>query len=73
MNEIFCDYIIVFTTIENRHLFKLNDFNERKIDYQQILKEQLGKTTAIVNFAIRHKSLSVNKQQMQPTRFFLYC
>ena len=68
LNELFCDNIIVFTPIENIFLFKLNENNEREIDRKHIPKELLGKTTANIKFAFNHIGLSINKNQIKPTR-----
>ena len=68
LNDIFCDNIFVFTPIENRYLFQLNDNNEREIDIKHIPKELQGKTTANFKFAFSHIGLSINKQQIKPTR-----
>ena len=68
LNEVFCDKIIVFTPIENIYLFKLNDNNEQEIDIKHIPKELLGKSTANIKFAFNHIGLSINKNQIKPTR-----
>ena len=68
LNEIFCDNVIVFTPIENIYLFKLNKNNEQEIDIKHIPKELLGKTTANNKFVFNHIGLSINKNQIKPTR-----
>ena len=68
LNELFCDNIIVFTPIENIYLFGLNNNNEQEIDIKHIPKELLGKTTANIKFAFNHNGLSINKNQIKPTR-----
>ena len=68
LNEFFCDNIIVFTPIENIYLFKLNENNEQEIDFKHIPKELLGKTTANNKFVFNHIGLSINKNQIKPTR-----
>ena len=70
LNELFCDNVIVFTPTEKRNLFKLNDNNEREIDYIHIPRKQPGKTAANLKVAFNHLSLSINKQQVQPTRIY---
>ena len=54
LNEIFCDNVIVFTPIEKRYLFNLDDKIEQKIDIKQIPKELLLKTTTNTKFAFSH-------------------
>ena len=68
LNELFCDNIIVFSPIENRYLFKLNNNTEQEIDIKHIPKELLGKITANIKFAFNHIGLSINKNQNKPTR-----
>ena len=68
LDDLFCDNIIVFTPIENIYLFKLNENNERDIDIKHIPKELLGKTTANIKFAFNQIGLSINKNQIKPTR-----
>ena len=68
LNELFCDNIIVFTPIEIIYLFGLNNNNEQEIDIKHIPKELLGKTTANIKFAFNHNGLSINKNQIKPTR-----
>ena len=63
-----CDFNFVFTPIENRYLFKLNENNEREFDIKLIPKELLGKTTANTKFTLIHIGLVINKQQIKPTR-----
>ena len=67
LNELFCDNIIVFTPIENKYLFGLNN-NKQEIDIKHNSKELLGKTTASFKFAFNQISLSINKYQITPTR-----
>ena len=67
LNEIFCDNVIVFTPIEKRYLFNLDDKIEQKIDIKQIPKELLLKTTTNTKFAFSHIVLP-KKQQIKPTR-----
>ena len=68
LKKLFCHNINVFTPIENRYLFKLNDNIERKIDIKHIPKEMLGKTTATIKFAFNHIGLALKIQQIKPTR-----
>ena len=68
LNEILCDDKIVFTPIENRYLFKLNDKIEREIDIKHFPRELLGKTKAMIKFAFNYIGLSLSKQQNKPTR-----
>ena len=68
LNELFCDNIIVFTPIENIYLFGINNNNEQEIDIKHIPKELLAKTTANIKFAFNHNGLSINKNQIKPTR-----
>ena len=68
LNELFCDNFIVFTPIENRYLFKLKENNELETDIKHIPKELLGKTTANIKFAFNQIGLSINKNQIKPTR-----
>ena len=67
LNELFCDISIVFTPLENRCLFKLNDIGEREIDIKHNPKALPGKTTVKIKFAFNHIGLSINKQQIKPT------
>ena len=68
LNELFCDNFIVLAPIENRYLFKLNENNELEIDIKHIPKELLGKATAKSKIAFNQIGLSINKQQIKPTR-----
>ena len=68
LNELFCDNILVFTPIENRYLFNLKEKNELETDIKHIPKELLGKTTANIKFAFHQLGLSINKNQIKPTR-----
>ena len=68
LNELFCDNFVVFNQVEIRYLFKLKDNNEREIDIKHIPKELVGETRANINFTFNHIGLSINKQQLKPTR-----